>query len=130
VCSSDLGGISIIQKTPPVDFLFGLLAVAMSMAGMNGILLAFGVLGANFKWEDPRKMSAGSLGCLGQFLAMLYLPIAFLLFVGPLWLAPVFHLPPVAGYLSGIILGGIITGFCAFLPPWLVRRKVERLGES
>jgi ABC-2 type transport system permease protein len=125
-----LGGISIIQKTPPVDFLFGLLAVAMSMAGMNGILLAFGVLGANFKWEDPRKMSAGSLGCLGQFLAMLYLPIAFLLFVGPLWLAPVFHLPPVAGYLSGIILGGIITGFCAFLPPWLVRRKVERLGES
>ena len=125
-----LGGISIIQKTPPVSFLYGLLAVAMSMAGMNGILLAFGVLGANFKWEDPRKMSAGQLGCLGQFLAMLYLPFAFLLFVGPVWLVPVFHLPPVAGYLGGIILGATITGCCAFLPPWLVRMRVERLGES
>ena len=125
-----LAGISILQKTPLGGFLYSLLAVAMCLAGMNGILLAFGALGANFKWEDPRKMSAGQLGCLGQLLGMLYLPVAFLLFIGPLWLVPVFRLPPVAGYLGGLVLGVTITGCCAFLPPWLIRSRVERLGES
>ena len=119
-----------MQKIPLGGFLYSLLAVAMCLAGMNGILLAFGALGANFKWEDPRKMSAGQLGCLGQLLGMLYLPVAFLLFIGPLWLAPVFCLPPVAGYLGGLVLGVTITGCCAFLPPWLIRSRVERLGES
>ena len=60
-----LAGISIVQKIPLAEFLYSLLAVAMCLAGMNGILLAFGVLGANFKWEDPRKMSAGKLGLPG-----------------------------------------------------------------
>jgi ABC-2 type transport system permease protein len=125
-----LAGISILQKISLGGFLYSLLAVAMCLAGMNGILLAFGALGANFKWEDPRKMSAGQLGCLGQLLGMLYLPVAFLLFIGPLWLVPVFRLPPVAGYLGGLVLGVTVTGCCAFLPPWLVRSRVERLGES
>ena len=102
----------------------------MCLAGMNGILLSFGVLGANFKWEDPRKMSAGGLGCLGQFLGMLYLPLAFGLFIGPLWLISAFNIPQGYGYLSGFILGMVGTATCAFLPPWLVRGKVERLGEA
>jgi hypothetical protein len=125
-----LAGISLMQKIPLAGFLYSLLAVAMCLAGMNGILLAFGVLGANFKWEDPRKMSAGGLGCLGQFLAMLYLPLAFGLFIGPLWLVSVFNRPQVYGYLAGFILGMVVTGTCALLPPWLVRGKVERLGEA
>ncbi len=125
-----LTGISILQKIPLGGFLYSLLAVALCLAGMNGILLAFGVLGANFKWEDPRKMSAGSLGCLGQFLTMLYLPAAFGVFIGPLLLANLLQWPPVSGYLVGGIAGMAVTGACAFLPPWLVRAKVERLAED
>jgi len=125
-----LAGISIVQKIPLAGFLYSLVAVAMCLAGMNGILLAFGALGANFKWEDPRKMSAGNLGCLGQFLTMLTLSLAFGLFIGPLWLVSAFNWPQVYGYLAGFILGVGVTGICAFLPPWLVRGKVERLGEA
>ncbi len=125
-----LVGISILQKIPLPGFLYSLLVVTMCLAGMNGILLSFGVLGANFKWEDPRKMSAGGLGCLGQFLTMLYLPLAFGLFIGPLWLATAFNLPQFYGYLAGAILGTLVTAACAFLPPWLVREKVARLAES
>ena len=33
---------------------------------IGGILLAFGAIGANFTWDDPRKMNAGGMGCLGQ----------------------------------------------------------------
>jgi len=123
-------GISILQKIPIAGFLYSLIAVAMSLAGMNGILLAFGTAGANFKWEDPRKMSAGSLGCLGQFLTMLSLPLVFGLFIGPLWLVSAFNWPQVYGYLAGVILGVGVTGTCTFLPPWLVRGKVEHLDEA
>jgi ABC-2 type transport system permease protein len=125
-----LVGISLLQKIPIAEFLYSLLAVAMCLAGMNGILLAFGTLGANFKWDDPRKMSAGGMGCLGQFLAMLYLPIAYSLFIGPLWLVSAFNLPQIVGFLAGAILGILVTSACAFLPPWLVRGKVDRLAES
>jgi ABC-2 type transport system permease protein len=125
-----LTGISLVQKIPLPGFLYSLVAVTMCLAGMNGILLAFGVAGANFKWEDPRKMSAGSLGCLGQFLTMIYLPLAFGLFIGPLLLVSAFNWPQVYGYLAGFILGVSLTGTCAFLSPWLVRGKVERLGEA
>ena len=123
-------GISILQKIPLAGFLYSLVAVAMCLAGMNGILLAFGVAGANFKWEDPRKMSAGSLGCLGQFLTMLSLPLLFGLFIGPMWLVSALNWPQVYGYLAGFILGVGVTGTCTFLPPWLVRGKVERLDEA
>jgi hypothetical protein len=125
-----LTGISLVQKIPLPGFLYSLVTVTMCLGGMNGILLAFGVAGANFKWEDPRKMSAGSLGCLGQALTMLYLPLAFGLFIGPLLLVSAFNWPQVYGYLAGFILGFGLTGTCAFLPPWLVRGKVERLGEG
>jgi hypothetical protein len=125
-----LVGISLFQKIPSAVFLYSLVVVPMCLAGMNGIQLAFGVLGANFKWEDPRKMSAGGLGCLGQFLAMLYLPLAFGFFIAPLWLASAFNVPSGFGYLAGFILGLGVTGTCAILPPWLVRGKVELLGEA
>lgn len=125
-----LTSISIVQKIPFPVFLYSLVAVAMCLAGMNGVLLAFGAVGANFKWEDPRKMSAGSLGCLGQFLTMLTLPLTFGLFIGPLFLVDLFQWSHVYGYLIGGIAGIVVTGLCAFLPPWLVRAKVDRLGEA
>ncbi len=102
----------------------------MCLAGMNGILLAFGVLGANFKWEDPRKMSAGGLGCLGQILTIFYLPLAFGLFIGPLWLVSAINIPQFYGYLGGAVIGTLVTAACAILPPWLVQGKVARLAEA
>jgi ABC-2 type transport system permease protein len=123
-------GVSVLQKTPLAGFLYSLLATALCLAGMDGIQLAFGVAGANFKWEDPRKMGAGGLGCLGQFLTMLFLPVAFSLFVGPLILVSVFNWSLTFGYLIGLISGGVVSGLCTFLPPWLVQRKVIRLAEE
>jgi ABC-2 type transport system permease protein len=122
--------VSILQKIAPGTFLYGLLATAMCLAGMNGILLAFSVLGANFNWTDPRRMNAGGLGCLGQFLTSLFLPVSFGMFIGPLLLVTVLGWSPFLGYLAGLVLGVATCGVCAILPPWLVRRKVEQLNEG
>ena len=122
--------VSILQKASLPIFLYGLLATALCLAGMNGILLAFGVAGANFNWTDPRRMNAGAIGCLGQALTGLFLPIAFGFFIGPLLLVAVFQWPQIYGYLAGAVAGIAVSVTCALLPPWLVQKRVERLNEN
>jgi hypothetical protein len=122
--------VSILQKASLAIFLYGLLVTAMCLAGMSGILLAFGVAGANFNWTDPRRMNAGVIGCLGQALAALFLPVAFGFFIAPLLLVTVLNWPPVYGSLAGAVAGIAISATAALLPPWLVRKRVERLNEN
>jgi hypothetical protein len=122
--------ISILQGFSTVQFLYSLIALIMCQAGTTGILLAFGVVGANFTWDDPRRMNSGGLGCLGQILTMLYLPISFGLFIVPLGLAKALGFPIVYGYLFGLLIGVVTTALCAYVPLWLVRKKVEALGET
>lgn len=122
--------ISIVQKLSLLAFIYSLIAIIMCLAGMTGILLAFGVAGANFTWDDPRKINAGTMGCLGQIITMLCLPISFGLFIAPLGLAQFFNFPIAYGYLIGLVVGsGIAAGF-TFIPLRLVRKRTERLDEA
>jgi len=122
--------ISMAQKLSILEIAYSLIAIIMCLAGSTGILLAFGALGANFNWNDPRRMSAGGMGCLGQIITMFYMPIAFGLFILPIGLTGFFNIPVPYGYLAGLILGSSITTGCAFVPLWLVQKKVERLNEE
>ena len=108
--------ISIAQKLTLLEFLYSLIAIIMCLAGSAGILLAFGALGANFTWTDPRRMNAGSMGCLGQIITMLYVPISFGLFVLPIGLTGFFNVPILYGYLTGLIIGSGVTLACAIVP--------------
>lgn len=120
--------ISIVQRLSILVFAYSLIAIIMCLAGMAGILLSFGVAGANFTWEDPRKMSGGAVGCLGQILSMIYLPICFGLFVAPLGVAQFLEFPMIYGYLIGLVLGSSVSAGFAFIPLWLARKRVEQLG--
>jgi len=122
--------ISILQGFSVVEFLYSLVILLMCQAGATGILLAFGVAGANFNWDDPRKMNSGGAGCLGQIITMLYLPVAFALFIIPLGMAGFFGFPVFYGYLLGVVLGSGITATCAFVPLWAIRKRAEHLGEE
>lgn len=125
-----LVGISILEKMSALNFLYSLVTVLLCQAGMAGILLAFGAVGANFNWDDPRKINAGGMGCLGQIVTMLFLPISFFLFIAPLGLVSFMDLPISYGYLLGLLVGGSVSLTCTILPPWLVRKRVEGLGEG
>lgn len=122
--------IAIVRQMDAPAFAYSLVASALCLAGMVGILLAFGVLGANFTWDDPRKMSGGAMGCLGQIVAMLYVPVAFGLFIGPVALAAWLALPLVEGHAVGLVLGTVATLGAAWLPLRLVRDRVARLDEA
>ncbi|MFT3891330.1 MAG: hypothetical protein QM730_06825 [Anaerolineales bacterium] len=121
--------ISFMQGLAALQFLYSLLAIIMCLAGMNGILLAFGVAGANFNWEDPRRMNAGAMGCFGQIVTMLFVPISFGFFIAPLGFAEFLNFPIAYGYLFGLIFGTGIALIAAIVPLVLVRKRVEGLGE-
>ncbi|HEX9388606.1 MAG TPA: hypothetical protein VF918_19940 [Anaerolineales bacterium] len=120
--------ISILQGLSILEFVYSFIAIVMCLAGMAGILLSFGVAGANFNWEDPRRMNSGMMGCFGQILTIIYLPISFGLFIAPLGFAQFLELPLIYGYLAGLMLGSVFAAGSAFIPLWLVRRRVEQLG--
>jgi hypothetical protein len=125
-----LTAISFRQGLSLLDFAYSFLAIAMCLAGMTGTLLAFGVAGANFTWSDPRRMNSGMMGCFGQILTFIYLPISFGLFIAPLGLVPFLQIPLVYGYLAGLIFGSAFAVLFTIVPLWLVRKRVEQLGAS
>lgn len=124
-----LVGFSILQGIAIAQAAYSLLVVVLCLAGMAGIQLAFGAAGANFTWEDPRKMNAGKMGCLGMLLTALYVPLNLGVFLGPLFLAALFSLPDGYAYLAGGVLGCGMSLLCAILPPRLLEARVNRLGE-
>jgi hypothetical protein len=124
-----LTAISIVQGIPLTGYLFSLVVMSMCLVGMSGILVGFGAAGANLTWDDPRKMNAGTIGCLGTILSAVFVPVAFGFFFSPLVLVSIFQLPEYYGYLAGLVLGILVSVVCAFLPLWLARGKVEHLGE-
>ncbi len=122
--------ISLVQRASPGTLIFGMLVVLLTIAGTAGLNLAFGVIGANFNWEDPRRVTQGGIGCLGALASFLFLGISLLLFFGPAVLLKMLGGPAAAGEFAGLALGGIVCLICGFVPLWLVRGRVARLGED
>ena len=107
-----------------------MMVVALCLAGATGINLAFGVLGANMSWEDPRQMIRGRMGLLSALVSLIYLPISLALFLGPGFLTAFLALPAWVGVAAGLVLGGSISLACALAPPRWVRQRVPGLGET
>jgi ABC-2 type transport system permease protein len=121
--------ISLVQGARLATLLFGMPVVALAIAGGVGISLAFGVMGVNLEWDDPRHMTRGSTGCLGLLASAGCMVVGLVLFFGPPLAFVLLGWPEVAGQLVGLALGGIASLACAVLPPWLVRERVPRIGE-
>lgn len=123
-------GLAIVQNIPPTAALYNLLILIFGLVQMAAILVAFGVPGANFTWDDPRKMSSGKFGCLGLIIVTSYSLITFGLFVGPPLLALFLGQPELYGMLIGLVLGSIFSLGGGLTALWLAHRGVERLGEA
>ncbi len=125
-----LTGMALMQRVPSSILLYGFLAIALILAGLGGIILAFGVRGANFDWTDPRRMSDGVTTTLGMIVGFLYLVAALLLFFAPPIGLPLLGIMPGTGQVVGLLAGGTITMACMFLPMVAVKDRVNRIGEK
>ncbi len=45
--------------------LYNWVALAGTIAALCAVYLAFGTVGANLTWEDPRQVTRGTMGCIG-----------------------------------------------------------------
>ena len=125
-----LVAISLVQHVSLGTLAFSLAVVALTIAGTAGLNLTFGVIGANFDWEDPRHITQGSSGCLSLLSSMIFIVISPGLFFGPAVLIKSMGGSEAVGQFIGLVLGGAASLACTFIPLWLVRKRVSRLGEA
>jgi hypothetical protein len=121
--------LSIARGIGAADVVFGFVAVGLCYAAVTGVNLAFGVLGANFDWQDPRRMVRGTAGCLGSLASVVALGLCLVFFLGPAFGAAMIGLPAWIGRVVGLVLGAAACLACALVPPALVQDRVPRLGE-
>jgi ABC-2 type transport system permease protein len=122
--------ITLVQGASLSLLWFTLPVVALCIAGNAGLNLTFGITGANFDWEDPRRMQKGGQGCLSALVSFTYLPVSLILFFGPAVLLTALGLPEVIGQIIGLIVGAAFSLACAAIPLWLVRERVPKLAEG
>ena len=122
--------ISLLQEVDLDILAYSLLVVAFSVAGVAGLNLALGVIGANFEWDDPRRISQGAIGCLGAIATGFCLLVCLLLFFGPSVLSDIFDIPSGIGHLAGIVLGSTASLSLMIIPLWLIRHRIPRLAEE
>jgi ABC-2 type transport system permease protein len=121
--------ISLLQQVSLDTLAYSLVVVALSVAGVAGLNLAFGVIGANFEWEDPRRISQGALGCLGALATGVCLLVCMSFFFGPTILFDLLDFPSAYGLLIGLVLGSTASLSLMIIPLWLVRNRIPRLDE-
>ncbi len=129
VCSVYVLILQLLKGAGPLSVIISLVAVALTLAGINGIYLAFGTRGAKFDWETPQQMG-GTVGCLGTLAGMLFVPVCFGLFIVPPLLAGFFNFPLLLGQLVGLLLGGTASLAAAFIPLGWVEKRVASLSEN
>ena len=129
ICAVYVLILQLLKGAGPLSVIISLAAVALTLAGINGIYLAFGTRGAKFDWETPQQMG-GVVGCLGTLAGMLFVPVCFGLFIVPPLLAGFFNLPLLLGQLAGLLLGGMASLAAAIIPLGWVEKRVANLSEA
>ena len=120
---------SLLQRISLDTLIYNLIAITLTVAGVTGLNLAFGVVGANFEWEDPRRISQGVLGCLGFLVSGVCLLVCLLFFFGPVILFDLLGSSPAIGFLVGLVVGGAASLCLMILPLWFVRQRIPVLAE-
>jgi ABC-2 type transport system permease protein len=129
ICATYVLVLQILKGSCFWSMLVSVLAVGLMLAGINGIYLAFGVVGARFDWENPNQMGRTS-GCLGSLVGFISLPVCFSLFIVPILLAALLGLPTQLGQAAGLLLGGAAGIAFAVIPLLLVEKRVATLNEA
>lgn len=125
-----LMGITLVRRAPLSVVLYALPAIALILAGLTGINLAFGVKGVNLDWENAQKISTRKgTGCLSAIVTVVYLGFSLVLFFAPPLVLSFYQLSELIGQFTGLILGGMISLAAAIIPMVLVKKLVYTIGE-
>lgn len=129
LCELYILGLNLVRGMVVENWLLGSVGVGAMLAGMCGIYLAFGTVGARFNWTNPNEMGK-SVGCLGMLVGMIFIPLSFLVFVAPAFVFGMMGWPLLAGKLLGLVLC-LAAGVAGVLVPLgAVHNRVPLLNED
>jgi hypothetical protein len=95
--------LEVVKGAPVWSLLVSMLSVALALAGVAAVYLAFGTRGAKFDWETPQQANRG-IGCLGSLVGFLFVGVCFLLLLGPVLAVTLLGLPTALGQAVGLLL--------------------------
>lgn len=126
-----VGVTSLIRSVSFSQVAYSLLVTGFGFAGLNGILLAFSITGANLDWEDPRKAGLRSgPGCISVIVSFIYFAVCLALYLSPPVLCEIFAPDKIwVGQILGITFGTIFAMTCALLPPRFYRERIALIGQ-
>ncbi len=130
ICEGFFVASSMLRRSDAASTLFGAAFIALALAGGVGINLAFGTASVNLDWDDPRHMVRASAGCFASLAGMAYMALAAAFFIGPDLVVSWMGGARSVGQAFGLLLGGTLALVCAWLPLYVVRGRVARIGEA
>ncbi len=110
--------------------LYELAAFLLVMMALMGLMLAFGIWGANFEWSNPNQVQGGGMGCLAVLAGLFSMLVMGLVFVGGPFLAGQLGWPGLLGYGASLGLGGLVCTVVGVVPLALAAPRVVHLGED
>jgi ABC-2 type transport system permease protein len=106
------------------------IALAATIAAGCGVYLAFGTIGANLRWEDPRQITRGTMGCAGQIAGMVVMGLIAVVFVGIPMLLGLLQAPVVLAQVLGLSVGLVLSVIAIVTALLWARGRVALIGEE
>ncbi len=106
------------------------IALAATIAALCAVYLAFGTVGANLKWEDPRQITSGTMGCVGWIVGSATAMILAGVFTGIPILLSFFSAPELLAQLLGLIVGLVLCLVAMIASLLWARGHVALVGEE
>ena len=120
---------ALLGRSSVESLLYNWVALARTVGALCAVYLAFGTVGANLTWEDPRQVTRGTMGCIGWIAGTATAGIMTIVFAGLPLLARL-GVPAVVAQGLGLTVGltlCIVALVAAFLS---VRGRVALIGEA
>lgn len=121
---------SFVGRLAPSRLPYNWVALAATIAALCAVYLALGTAGANLRWEDPRHVTRGTIGCIGWLFGSATAVIVAGIFIGVPLFVSLFGAPEALGQLAGLGAGlALSAGVIAAALLWS-RGRVAQVGEE
>jgi ABC-2 type transport system permease protein len=121
---------SLVGKLAPRLLPYNWAALAATIAALCAVYLAFGTVGANLKWEDPRQITRGTTGCIGWIVGSMTAATVAGVFMGLPPLVSWLGAPEAIGQIIGLSVGMTLAAGVTAVSLWWSRGRVALVGEE
>jgi hypothetical protein len=119
-----------VSRQSLVTLPYNWIALAATVAALCAVYLSFGVAGANLKWEDPRQITSGTMGCIGWIAGSMTALVVAGVFMGIPFILSLFNAPTALAQTIGLVVGLALCIGAMIVSLLWARERVALVGEG